>query len=120
LKRILEYAAIAAGLWVAVQITGLDFTGSVWQFLGVALLLFLATLIIRPILKLLTFPVIILTLGLFLLVINAIVLQFVVWLSEGERLALGLSSAGFFWSTFLAALVIAIVRAVIDALFIRD
>ncbi|MGH8911749.1 MAG: phage holin family protein [Acidimicrobiia bacterium] len=120
IKRILQYAAIAAGLWVAVQITGLDFTGSVWEFLGVALLLFLATMIVRPILKVLSFPVILLTLGLFLLVVNAVVLQLVVWLSEPDRLDLGLTSSGFFWATFLAALVISIVRAILDFFFIKD
>lgn len=120
MKRILQYAATAAGLWVAVQITGLDFAGSIWQFLGVALVLFLANMIVRPILKILTFPVIILTLGLFLLVVNALVLQLVVWLSEGDRLNLGLTSSGFFWATFLGALVISVVRGILDFFFIKD
>ena len=120
MKLLLQYLATAAGLWVAVQITGLDFTGTVWTFLVVALVLFLANTIVRPILKVLTFPVIILTLGLFLLVVNALVLQLVVWLSQGERLDLGLTSSGFFWATFLGALVISIVRAILDAVLIKD
>lgn len=120
IKRILQYAAIAAGLWVAVQITGLDFSGTAWEFLGVSLLLFLANMIVRPVLKILSFPVILLTLGLFLLVVNAVVLQLVVWLSEPERLDLGLTSSGFLWATFLGALVISIVRAILDFFFIKD
>jgi uncharacterized membrane protein YvlD (DUF360 family) len=58
--------------------------------------------------------VVILTLGLFLLITNALVLQLVIWLSEPERLDLGITSTGFFWATFLGALVISVVRFVVE------
>lgn len=121
MKQILGLAATAVGVWVAVQLVpGLDFTGSAAAFVGVAVLVALANMVVRPVLKVLSFPVILLTLGLFLLVINAIVLQLVVWLSEPERLDLGLTSTGFFWATFLGALVISVVRGVLDALLFDD
>lgn len=121
MKRLLGFAATAAGVWVAVRLVpGLDFEGSWWAFLGVALLVSLANLIVKPILSLLSFPVVILTLGLFLLVINAVVLQLVVWLSGPSRLDLGLTSTGFFWATFLGALVISVVRWLLDLFLIRD
>lgn len=121
MKRLLGLAATAAGVWVAVQlIDGLEFEGSGWAFLGVAVLVALANMIVRPILSLLSFPVILLTLGLFLLVINAVVLQIVIWLSAPERLDLGLTSTGFFWATFLGALVISVVRWVLDFFLIED
>jgi hypothetical protein len=44
----------------------------------------------------------------------------VVWLSEGDRLNLGLTSSGFFWATFLGALVISVVRGILDFFFIKD
>lgn len=120
MKRLLGLAATAAGVWVAVQlIDGLEFDGSAWAFVGVAGLISLANMIVRPILSVLSFPLILLTLGLFLLVINAVVLQLVIWLSAPERLDLGLTSTGFFWATFLGALVISIVRWVID-FFLND
>lgn len=121
MKRILGLAATAAGVWVAVLlIDGLEFDGSEWAFIGVALLVALSNMIIKPILKLLSLPVILLTFGLFLFVINALVLQLVVWLAAPERLDLGLTSTGFFWATFLGAIVISVVRGVIDLLFIKD
>lgn len=121
MQRILGLLATAAGLWVAVSIVpGLDFDGSGWAFAGLALLIAVTNMIVKPILSILSFPVIIVTLGLFLLVINAIVLQLVVWLAEPERLDLGLTSTGFWWATFLGALVITIVRAALDFFFIRD
>lgn len=121
MRRLLEVVAIAAGLWVAILIVpGLDFDGSWLAFVGVVILLALANMIVRPVLKVLSFPVILLSLGLFILVINAVVLQVVVWLAEPGRLDLGFSSTGFFWATFLGALVISIVRGVIDLVLIRD
>lgn len=121
MRRLLVVAATAVGVWVAVQIVpGLEFDGSPWAFLGVAVLVALANMIVKPVLKVLSFPVVLLTLGLFLLVINAIVLQIVVWLTAPERLDLGLTSTGFFWATFLGALVIAVVRGILDFFLIDD
>ncbi len=117
MKRILGVAATAAGVWVAVRIVdGLDFDGNWWALAGVAVLIALANMTVKPVLKVLSFPVVLLTLGLFLLVINAVVLQIVVWLSAPERLDLGLTSTGFLWATFLGALVISIVRGAFDLL----
>lgn len=121
MQRILGLLATAAGLWVAVSIVpGLEFDGNWWTFAALALLVVVTNMIVRPILKILSFPVIILTLGLFLLVINAIVLQLVVWLVAPERLDLGLTSEGFFWATFLGAIVITVVRGALDFFFIKD
>lgn len=121
MKTLLGLAATAAGVWVAVRLVpGLDFDGSAWAFLGVAVLVAIANAVVKPILSILSFPVVIVTLGLFLLVINAVVLQIVVWLSAPERLDLGLTSTGFFWATFLGALVISLVRWLLDLFLIPD
>jgi putative membrane protein len=74
----------------------------------VAAILGLANAIVKPILRLLSLPLIAITLGLFLFVVNAIVLQLVVWLSGPDVMDLGLTSTGFFWATFLGALVVSI------------
>jgi putative membrane protein len=54
------------------------------------------------------------TFGLFLLVINALMLQLTLWISSPTVLDLGFSSDGFFWSTFLGALVISLVQMVVN------
>lgn len=105
----------AASVWVAVWlIDGFEFTGEWWQFLIVAAIVGLANAIVKPILKLLSLPIVILTLGLFLIVVNALVLQLAVWLSG--QFDLGLTSDGFFWDTFLASIVISIVGWIIGAI----
>ena len=112
---ILRLAITALGVWVAFSIVpGLDWTGSFWNLVVVALLVGLANLIVKPLLVLLSLPIVILTMGLFLLITNALVLQLVIWLSEPERLDLGITSTGFFWATFLGALVISVIRFVAE------
>lgn len=104
---ILNLAVTAGALGIAVWIIdGLEFTGSWWQYVIVVVILGLANFIVKPILRLLSLPIILITLGLFLIVVNALVLQLVVWLSGVWDL--GLTSTGFFWATFLGAIVLSI------------
>jgi len=111
----------AASVWVAVWlIDGFEFSGVWWQFLIVAAIVGLANAIVKPILKLLSLPIIVLTLGLFLIVVNALVLQFSVWLSGPDVLDLGLTSDGFFWTTFLASIVVSVVGWIIGAILPDD
>jgi putative membrane protein len=98
----------ALALWVAVLIVpGLDHTGTVWSLLAVALIFGLVNALVRPIILLLTCPLVVLTLGLFVIVVNALMLSLTIWLSQ--LFGLGFSSDGFFWSTILGALVISVV-----------
>ena len=112
---VLKLAVTAGAIWVAVWIVdGLVFEGGFWAFVGVSLILLVANAIVKPILNLFSLPLILVTLGLFLLITNALVLQLTIWLS-GDVFDLGLSSTGFFWATFLGALVISLVRWAADA-----
>ena len=82
----------AFGLWAAATIVpGVDIIG--WQALLVsALLLGIVNAVIRPVILVLTLPLTVLTLGLFILVVNGISLGIVAWLVPGFQLA-GLLSA---------------------------
>jgi putative membrane protein len=91
----------------AAVIPDVDITGGVISVLGVAVLFGLVTAFLGPILRLLTLPLNVLTLGLFTLVVNAILLAVVAGLSSHLQV-------GGFLSTILAALVISIVAAVVD------
>lgn len=102
--RVLIYAA---ALWVAVQLLpGLEFDGSLLALLGIALVLGLVNVVVRPLLTVLSLPLIVVTLGLFLLVVNAVSLALVIAISGA--LDLGLTSDGFGW-TFLGAAVVSLV-----------
>lgn len=107
----------AVAIWVAVELVpGLNYTGSTASLLLVALVFGVVNALVRPLLLLLTCPFIILTLGLFVLVINTAMLSLTVWLSS--IFDLGLTSTGF-WATFFGALIISIVSSLIN-LIIKD
>ena len=74
---LLSFLGTAAALWVAQWlIDGFDFSGTWWQFLIASVIVGLANAFVKPLLRLLSLPIVVLTLGLFLLVVNALVLQF--------------------------------------------
>lgn len=74
---IIRAAVVALGLWVAAHIVpGVRYT-SVGSLVAAALLLGVVNAIIRPILVFLTFPITVITLGLFLLIINGLMILLV-------------------------------------------
>jgi putative membrane protein len=87
------------------------YTGGWLPILGVALVFGLVNTFIRPIAKILTFPIVVLTLGLFLLVINGCML----WLTSAlsDALHLGFHVAGF-RAAFLGALVVSLVSGLLS------
>jgi putative membrane protein len=104
---VLHWLLNAAALWIAAAILpGLDFTGSAVDLLLVAAVFGLVNSLLRPILTVLTCPLIVLTLGLFTLVINALMLLVTGWLSA--RWDLGFTVAGF-WAAFLGGVVVGLV-----------
>ena len=110
MKFIITLLSTAASLWVAVLlVSGLEFSGVWGQFLIVAAIMGLANAIARPIITFFSLPFILVTLGLFLFIVNALVLQLVVWLSGPSVLDLGLTSTGFFWATFWGSIVVSVV-----------
>ena len=102
----------AAALWVATRLVGgVTYTGAWLPFLGVALVFGFVNAFIRPVAKILTFPLIILTLGIFSLVVNGLML----WLTSALSGALGLGfSVHGFWAAFWGALVVSLVSTVLS------
>jgi putative membrane protein len=102
----------AAALWVATRLVpGVTYSGGWIAFLGVALVFGVVNTFIGFAAKLLTFPLIIVTVGLFIFVINGLML----WLTSAVSSALGL---GFlvsgFWPAFWGALVVSIVSTALS------
>ena len=117
MKFLLRILATAAALWIATQIVpGVTHSGPWTSLLLVAIVFGVLNAIVRPLLKLLTCPLILLTLGLFTFVINALML----WLTSAisATLGLGFHVAGFV-PAFLGALVITVV-SVLVSLILRD
>ena len=114
---LIRWLVNAAALWVATQIVpGVSYSGGALPLLGVALVFGVVNAVIRPVAKILTFPIIILTLGIFALVINGLMLMLTSALSSA--LGLGFHVRGF-WAAFWGALVVSLVSTILS-LFIRD
>ena len=79
--------------------------------LGVAVIFGLVNAIIRPIARLLSMPLVILTLGLFLLVLNALLLLLTEWIAQQFDLAFQVDG---FWPAFVGALIITVVSFLIN------
>jgi putative membrane protein len=97
----------AAALWAATRLVpGVSFDGSWPALLVVALVFGVLNVSVRPILMLLTLPLLLVTLGLFTFVLNAVML----WITSAISSALGLGFhvAGF-GAAFLGALVVTVV-----------
>ena len=106
---IIRVAVATFAVWIAVAIVGgLEFEGSFWNLALIGLILGVINASIKPILTVLSIPFIILTLGLFLLIINWAMFALVVLLAAPDRLDLGLTSTGF-WATFFGAVIVSIV-----------
>jgi putative membrane protein len=109
---LLRLVVNAAALWVATQVVpGVSYEGGLLPFAVVALIFGIINATLRPITKLLTCPLILLTLGLFALVVNGLML----WLTStlAGALGLGFRVAGF-WPAFWGALVVSIVSTLLS------
>ena len=106
MDRFLVRALVAAiGLWVAdALIDGISFDSTGW-LLGAAVVLGLINAVVRPLAMILTLPITVITLGLFLLVLNAGMLSLASWLLSGFHVA-------GFWSAFWGAIVVSLVSGI--------
>lgn len=86
----------------------------VLTFAAVGLIFTLVNVYIAPVIKALSLPFILLTLGLFLLVINALLLMFTAWLAGLVGLSMEIS--GFWWAV-LASVVISLTNSILTAAF---
>jgi putative membrane protein len=101
-------------LWVAVQVVPGIHAENPLTILIVALIFGVVNAVIRPLVKFFTCPMIILTLGLFIFVINALMLWFTAWVAG--TLHLGFWIEGGFWPAFWGALVVSVVSLAISLL----
>lgn len=81
--------------------------------LGVALILTAVNLLVRPVVKLLALPVTCATLGLFLLVINALTLLITSWVAARAGLVLAFDS---FWWAIAGGIVVGLLTSIVEAM----
>ena len=95
---LIRAVVVAIGLWLASKL-GLVGFNSTETLIAAALLLGIVNAFVRPIIVILTLPITLLTLGLFLLVINALMIMLVAWFLPGFLVS-------SFWSAVFAAIVV--------------
>lgn len=105
--------ALYAAVWI---VPGIEFRGDWTGVLWLALISGLLNALVRPVLKFLTCPLIILTLGLFTIVINTVMLLLTSRI--GQAFGIGLTVDGF-WTAVLGSLVISVVSIIMSVIF-RD
>ncbi|NLV78784.1 MAG: phage holin family protein [Rhodococcus sp.] len=120
ISLILRLIINAVGLWLAARlVSGIVLTGvdggeftvdTALALLLVALIFTVINALVKPIVKLLSLPLVILTLGLFTLVINALMLWLTSWVSGQIDGALSIDG---FWAAFWGAVIISIVNLVL-------
>ncbi len=90
-----------------------DTSHTVGTVLVVAVIFGIVNAILKPILTVLSLPFIVVTLGLFLLVVNAIMLQLTSWISGNLDLAFHVDH--FWWDAVIGALIITVVASILNA-----
>lgn len=109
---IIRWILNSVGLWIAVRIFGTGYsdaelTANAWVFLGAGLIFSVINSILKPIVIILSLPAILLTLGLFTIIVNG----FMVYISI--KLAPGLNMT--FWNSVLTGIVLSLVNYIVSS-----
>ena len=108
MKLLIRWAVGALAVWAATGlIPGIKVHGGAWSYFWVALLFSLINVTIGSLLKILTLPAVLLTMGLFITVINAAMLE----LTARWSSALTINN---FWSALFAGIIISIVSGFLN------
>jgi putative membrane protein len=119
MRLLIRWLSTGVALFVAALIVpGISVDGNGWVVYAVmAVILGLVNAVVRPVLKLLTCPLILLTLGLFVLIINALTLWLASWIAV-NWLHVGFHVSGF-GAALLGSVIVSVVSIVLSAL-LRD
>ncbi len=114
IQTVINAVAIWVAAWAIPGITlGNGSTGDTIKTLIIVAVIFgLVNAIIKPIIKLLSLPLIVLTLGLFVFIVNALMLELTSWLASIWDLSFHVDH--FFWDAILGALIITFVELLLS------
>lgn len=113
----------AVAIWVAtLVVSGIEVGGGpgeglpeqVFTFVVIGVLFGIVNAVIKPLVRVLAFPLYVLTLGLFTFIVNALMLQITSWVAEATPLTFHIDD--FFWTAVLAAVVVTLVSMVLHLL----
>ncbi len=114
IRWLVTAVAVGVAVWI---VPGMDILGGSDAWIGIALfglILSLINISIKPLMQILSLPITVITLGIFYLVINTLMLYIAAWLANGIfQVGLIIDSFG---SAFVASIVISVVSAFVNAL----
>ncbi len=114
MKLLIRTGLMMLAVWVTFAVvTGLEWNQEWLTLFIIAVIIGLVNALIRPIARLLTLPIRIVTLGLFSLVLNVILMAGVIWVADAADL--GVTSDGW-QSTLLGGVILAIASAFVSAI----
>ncbi len=112
-RLLLRWLINALAIYVAAKVVPGIYVQDERAIVFVALILGLVNALVRPLVKLVTCPLIILTLGLFIFVVNALMLGLTAWVAGQLGIGFGIAN---FWAAFWGALVISLVSLALTLL----
>ncbi len=109
---VLRWILNSFGLWVAVRIFGTGYSGDelvtgVWVFLLAGLIFSLVNAILRPIVIIFSLPAILLTLGLFTVIVNGLMVYISLALAPGLHMT--------FWNSVLTGIVLSLINYIVSS-----
>jgi putative membrane protein len=107
LQKVLVNAVVFIALAGLMQSSHLFYVTSFWVAIGAGIVLAILNAVIKPILIIVTLPVTILTLGLFSIVINALMLEFT---------SILVGHTNFYFSSFGVTIVVAIILSIVNSI----
>lgn len=126
MKFLVRVVVLAVALWLTTLILGgadspgiaiIPFEDTTWGYVGTLLLVAaifgIVNSILGPIVRIVSIPLYVLTLGLFGLIINGLLLLLTAWLTQ--LFGFGLELGGFWWGV-LAALIMSFITAILSAI----
>lgn len=113
MKIILRWIILSVAVWLTTKIISGISVDPIWTALIVGACLTLFNMFVKPIIKILTLPINLITLGLFSLVINGAVFWYMGKFIDGFTVST-------FWSAFIGALVVSIINWILSKVFHFD
>ena len=107
---LLRWLVSSAAMWVCIKWFGTVEPGTedVWMYVVAGLIFSLANTIIKPLLTIFSLPLIFLTMGIFVIIVNAAMVGLTIWLLPNTHMS--------FWGAVLSALAIALINYLVNLL----
>jgi putative membrane protein len=107
---LIRWAILGVAFAVTAKLLGgLDVSGGFWGYVWVSALFGIVNVILGTLLRIVTFPLYIITFGLFSVIVNALLLDFTDWLTDN------LTIDEFFWTAIWAAIIMSLVSLLLEA-----